>query len=118
MVDSTLFSPNSASFLGDIYARLGLVNVANEVPDQFGSGYVQVSEELIFDTDPDLIFLGDAAFGESVETVSSRPGWNTLTAVQNRWVFELDGDVAGRWGPRTVDLVADIAEAIAVVAGP
>ena len=111
-VDNTLFSANSSTFLGDIYRRLGLANVADAVPDEFASGYVQLSEEYLLSQDPDLIFLGDASFGESFETVRARPGWDALTAVRTGSVFELDGDVAGRWGPRTVDLVEDIVAAI------
>lgn len=111
-VDNTLFSANSSTFLGDIYRRLGLSNIADAVPDEFASGYVQLSEEFLFSEDPDLIFLGDAGFGESIETIRIRPGWDTLTAVQQDAVFELDGDIAGRWGPRTVDLVEDIVAAI------
>jgi iron complex transport system substrate-binding protein len=111
-VDNTLFSANSSTFLGDIYQLLGLANIADAVPDEFSSGYVQLSEEFLFSENPDLVFLGDASFGESIDTVSARPGWDTLTAVQTGAVFELDGDIAGRWGPRTVDLVEDIVAAI------
>jgi iron complex transport system substrate-binding protein len=111
-VDNTLFSANSSTFLGEIYQLLGLSNIADAVPDEFSSGYVQLSEEFLFSEDPDLVFLGDASFGENIETVSSRPGWDTLTAVKTGAVFELDGDIAGRWGPRTVDLVEDILAAI------
>lgn len=111
-VDNTLFSANSSTFLGDIYRRLGLVNIADAVPDEFASGYVQLSEEYLFSQDPDLIFLGDADFGESVETVRARPGWDALSAVRRGAVFELDGDIAGRWGPRTVNLVEEIVAAI------
>ncbi len=114
-IDNTLFSANSATFLGDIYRRLGMSNIADAVPDEFGSGYVQLSEEYLFSEDPDLIFLGDAGFGESLESVAARPGWGSLTAVQNGAVFELDGDIAGRWGPRTVDLVEEIVAAIKAV---
>lgn len=111
-VDNTLFSANSSTFLGEIYQLLGLSNIADSVPDEFSSGYVQLSEEFLFSADPDLVFLGDASFGESIETVSNRPGWDTLTAVKTGAVFELDGDIASRWGPRTVDLVEDILAAI------
>jgi len=111
-VENTLFSANSSTFLGDIYRRLGLSNIADAVPDDFGSGYVQLSEEYVISQDPDLIFLGDADFGESIESIGARPGWDTLTAVRRGAVFELDGDIAGRWGPRTVDLVEDIVTAI------
>lgn len=111
-VDNTLFSANSSTFLGDIYRRLGLVNIADAVPDEFASGYVQLSEEYLFSQDPDLIFLGDAGFGESSETVRARPGWDALSAVRRGAVFELDGDIAGRWGPRSVNLVEEIVAAI------
>lgn len=116
-VDATLFSANSSTFLGDLYARLGLVNIADEVPDEFASGYVQVSPELILGTDPDFIFLADAAFGETAEAVATRPGWAELSAVQEGRVVELDGDVAGRWGPRTAGLVEQIAAAVAGAVG-
>ena len=116
-VDDTLFTANSLSFLGDIYTKMNLVNIADEVPDEFSSGYVQLSAEFIFESDPDLIFLGDASFGQTVQTVSARPGWNTLTAVQLGHLFELDADIAGRWGPRTIDLIREVAAAIAEVDG-
>ncbi len=111
-VDNTLFSPNSATFIGDIYSRFGLINIADEVPDEFSSGYVQLSPEYILEQDPDYLFLGDAAFGETAETVAARPGWNELSAVQRSRIVELDSEISGRWGPRTVDLVRQIGEAL------
>jgi iron complex transport system substrate-binding protein len=111
-VDATLFSANSDTFLGDIYREFGFVNLADEVPDEFGSGFVQVSEEFILESDPDIIFLADADFGEDVASVSARPGWENVAAVQERRVVELDGSIAGRWGPRTLDLVRQIAAAV------
>ena len=57
---------------------------------------------------PDLIFLADTiCCGESLDTVSARPGWEAITAVQNGNVFEMDDDIASRWGPRVVDYLAD-----------
>lgn len=111
-VDATLFSANSDTFLGDIYREFGFVNVADEVPDEFGSGFVQISEEFILESDPDIIFLADGDFGEDAASVAARPGWEDLDAVQGSRVVELDGDVAGRWGPRTLDLVHQIASAV------
>ncbi len=111
-IDNTLFSANSATFIGDLYARFGFENIADEVPDEFGSGFVQLSPEFVLDADPDFIFLGDAAFGETAETVAARPGWDQLTAVEEGRVIELDSDIAGRWGPRTTQLVRQIGQAI------
>ncbi len=111
-VDNTLFSPNSRTFLGEIYSRFGLSNVADEVPDEFASGYVQLSPEYLLEADPDFIFLGDAAFGESAATLAARPGWDRLSAVSDGRVVELDSEISGRWGPRTLDLVRQIGEAL------
>lgn len=111
-VDATLFSASSATFLGDIYREFGFINIADEVPDEFGSGYVQISEEFILESSPDIIFLADAEFGEDAESVAARAGWENITAVEEDRIVELDGDTAGRWGPRTLDLVLQIAAAI------
>jgi iron complex transport system substrate-binding protein len=64
-------------------------------------------------SDPDLIFLADTkCCGQSLETVSRRPGWPELSAVTRGDVVPLDDDVASRWGPRIVDLVRRISEAV------
>ncbi len=107
-VDDTLFSANSATLLGDIFRRLGLHNIADAVPDEFGSGFVQLSEEFILFSDPTIIVLGDASFGVTAQSLSDRPGWETLSAVTEGRIIELIGDIPGRWGPRTPELVEDI----------
>ena len=108
-VDENLFSATSATFLGDIYTRFGLANIADSVGD---SAFPQLSAEYILTADPDYIFLGDGGFGVTPASVAARPGWDQLSAVQTGRVIALDGDLAGRWGPRTVDLVRQIAAAV------
>jgi iron complex transport system substrate-binding protein len=44
--------------------------------------------------------------------VRKRPGWDQIAAVANGSVVELDDDVASRWGPRVVDFLEIVAEAI------
>jgi len=110
-VDETLYSTTSASFIGDLYSRLGLVNIADE-SDAGGGAFPQLSAEFIVDQDPEIIFLADANFGVTSEAVAARPGWDTIRAVTNGNIVELDGDLAGRWGPRTVDLLRSILEAV------
>ncbi|NNC90990.1 MAG: ABC transporter substrate-binding protein [Acidimicrobiia bacterium] len=109
-VDETLYSATSSSFIGDLYRRLGLVNIADRA--DVAGPFPQLSAEFIVDQNPEFIFLADANFGVTVESVVERPGWETITAVADGNVIPLDGDVAGRWGPRTVDLMRSILEAI------
>lgn len=112
-IDDFLYSTTSASFIGQLLAPLGLVNVADEAPDPDGFGYPQLSSEYLVDADPALILLADTkCCGESAESIAQRPGWSTMTAIDTGAVVELDDDVASRWGPRIVELVETVAEAI------
>ena len=99
-----------------------MVNAADAAdPDDASWGYPQQSAEYLLDADPDLIFLADTrCCSQTAVTVAERPGWETLTAVTNGTVIELDDDVASRWGPRIVHLLrcsVDSVNAISL-AGP
>ena len=107
-LDQTYYSVTSATFIGQVYDMLGLENIA-DAADSAGSGYPQLSEEYILSQDPDLIFLADTkCCAQSIETVSQRNGWGSLTAVQSQKIIELDDDVASRWGPRVVEFLEAI----------
>jgi iron complex transport system substrate-binding protein len=93
---------------------LGLANIADGVEE--GNDYPQLSAEVIVEKDPDIIFLADTkCCAQSAETVAARDGWAGLTAVTSGSIVALDDDIASRWGPRLVDLVRTVAEAITSV---
>ena len=111
-LDTTLYSATSKTFIGQIYGLFGLTNIADPA-DVDAGGYPQLSNEAILQADPDLIFLADVqCCGQNAETVAQRPGWDTLKAVKNDNVVELNDDLASRWGPRIVDLAQSIADAV------
>ena len=110
-VDNTLYSPTSKTFLGKLYSLLGLSNIADPAIED-GFEWPQLSAEFIIDADPDLIFLGNANWGETAETVAARPGWGSMTAVEKRQVIPVDTDTSGRWGPRVVDFLKSVRSAI------
>lgn len=116
-LDASYYSVTSETFIGYIYSLMGLRNIADTVGD--GSfGYPQLSEEYILESDPDLIFLADTlCCGMSREKLAERPGWNTLSAVGNHAVVELNDDIASRWGPRVVELMQAIAAATSDLVG-
>ena len=115
-IDNTFYSPTSKTFLGKLYSLLGLSNIADPAIEG-GFGWPQLSAEFIIDADPDLIFLGNASWGESAETVAARPGWGSLTAVQKSQVIPVDTDTSGRWGPRVVDFLRSVRSAIEKLSG-
>ena len=113
-LDDTLYTVTSSTFIGEVYALAGLVNAADAAdPDGASWGYPQLSAEYLLDADPDLIFLADTrCCSQTAVTVAERPGWETLTAVTNGTVVELDDDVASRWGPRIVHLLRVIVDSV------
>ncbi len=114
-LDPTFYSVTSSTFIGQVYSLLGLESIADPA-DTDGFGYPQLSVEYILDQDPDLIFLADTkCCGQSPETVAERPGWSELTAVRSGAVIPLDDDIASRWGPRIVEFLDVVAEAVATL---
>jgi iron complex transport system substrate-binding protein len=111
-IDDTLFSLDSTTLFGELYGLLGLRNIADSVEGDSG-GYPQLSAEFVVSADPDLIFLADTkCCGQSLETVAARDGWAEMTAVQTGNVIGLDDDVASRWGPRIVDFLQAVSDAV------
>ncbi|MBB6120368.1 helical backbone metal receptor [Nocardiopsis algeriensis] len=110
-LDETPYAATSETFIGQVYASFGLVNIADAADDGSAAGYPQLSQEYIVEQDPDLIFLsyGDEA---AVDAVAERPAFDTVTAVQDGAVHLLDADIASRWGPRVVDLARTIGDAV------
>lgn len=116
-LDPTLYSVTSKTFIGALFSLAGLENVADAADaDGKKGGYPQLSAEALVKSDPDLIFLADTkCCKQSPETVKARTGWANITAVKSGNVIQLDDDIASRWGPRVVDLVRAITEAVAKV---
>jgi len=119
-LDNTFYSVTTDTFIGAVYDELGLINIADAVGD--GNPYPQLSAEFILAENPDLIFLACTLYcGETADTVAARPGWDSLDAVANGGVIEMNDDVASRWGPRIVDYLqvagAAVAQVAAVAAG-
>jgi iron complex transport system substrate-binding protein len=117
-LDDTYFSATSNTFIGHVYGLVDLRNIADEA-EGAASGYPQLSAEYIIEADPDLIFLADTeCCNQSAATVARRPGWRQISAVRHDAVVELDDDVASRWGPRVVELLKVVAEAVDRLAAP
>lgn len=115
-VDPLLYSATSNTFVGALYSMLGLANIADDADD--GSGYPQLSAELVVAEDPDFVFLADTkCCDQDATTIAGRPGWDTLSAVRTGGVIELDDDIASRWGPRVVEFMEAVAAAVGVRVG-
>jgi iron complex transport system substrate-binding protein len=110
-LDNTYYSVTSNTFVGQIFNLFGMRNIADNV--ESGNDYPQLSAEVIVSSDPDFIFLADTkCCAQDATTVAARDGWSGLKAVTANQVVELDDDVASRWGPRVLDLITAIRDAV------
>ena len=111
-LDDTYYSVTSDTFIGNLLGLLGMKNIADEAKGA-SSGYPQLSAEYIVAADPDLVLLADTkCCGQDAASVAERPGWADLKAVQHDGVVELDDDIASRWGPRIVQLLQEVGDAV------
>lgn len=111
-LDTTPYTATSRTFIGRVYSAFGLKNIADAAAGADKSGYPQITNEFLVAANPDLIFLADAQYGESPDTVKARPGFSGLKAVQNSGVISLPADYPNRWGPRIVNFYEFVAQAI------
>lgn len=98
--------PNT--FMDQLIQMAGGVNVGASMKD----AWAQISLEELLVQDPNLILLGDAAYGMTAEQVAARAGWESLNAVKNKAIYAFNDDMASRPGPRMVDGLEALAKLI------
>jgi iron complex transport system substrate-binding protein len=98
--------PNT--FMDQMIQMAGGVNVGASMKD----AWAQISLEELLVQDPNLILLGDAAYGMTAEQVATRAGWETLSAVKSNAIYTFNDDMASRPGPRMVDGLEALAKLI------
>jgi iron complex transport system substrate-binding protein len=81
-----------------------MISLAGGTPITTGSttNWEQSTEKLV-QADPQLIILGDAAYGVTADAVAKRPGWGAMTAVKGHRIVGIDDILVTRPGPRLAD---------------
>jgi iron complex transport system substrate-binding protein len=112
-ISQDYYAASAGTFVGQLFSLFGLRDIADRAPDPQGLGYPQLSAEYVVAANPDIVLLNDTVCcGQSTTSVTRRPGWSQMTAVRRHTIVALDEDVASRWGPRTVRLAEEIAQAV------
>jgi iron complex transport system substrate-binding protein len=100
------YTAGPGTFITQLIEDAGGENIAADLEDS----YPQVSIEELLVRDPDIILLGDAAYGATAEAVAGRTGWEGLSAVQNGKIYPFNDDLVSRPGPRLVDGLEQLAK--------
>ena len=102
-----IYGPAPDSFVADMVSLAGGDPITTSDPAVFS-----ISLERLLTLDPEVIVLGDAAYGTCPDGVVGRPGWAGMTAVRDGVVRPVDDIVVTRPGPRLGEGLAALALAI------
>ncbi len=106
-----LWTCGGQSYLSDVIARAGAVNIAGAVPKK----WALYSRERIIGGDPDDIFVlakSEAEFAAAKTWLAGEGRLGGLAAIAAGRVHFLDENAASRFGPRLVDILDAMARAL------
>ena len=105
--DHPLMTAGGSSFLDDLIARAGGVNVAHEISE----AYTTINPEKVVEWNPDIIIVTRMGQpGDAAVQLSRRIGWADISAVKNKRVIDdINSDLLFRPGPRLIDGVKALA---------
>lgn len=102
-----IYGPADNSFLAEMVTLAGGDPITTGSPDVYS-----IPLERLIEADPEVILLGDAAYGTTPEAVTARNGWGAMTAVKSGAIRPVEDVVITRPGPRLVDGLRALATAI------
>lgn len=107
-VDPTLYTAGEGTFLNELITKAGGKNIASDVQN-----WAQYSAEQVIAKNPQVILDTYSYFIPNVkDTILARPTWKNLDAVKNNRVVDLDSNKVTRPGPRIVEGMESIAQAL------
>lgn len=107
--DEPLMTAGPNTFIGQMIQLAGGINIFADLTEDWPS----VSAEEVVQKNPAVI-MGPDSHGDKLiaEQLAARPGWDQIDAVKNNRIYLIDGNTSSRPGPRVVDALESIAEAL------
>ncbi|AZV45501.1 iron ABC transporter substrate-binding protein [Peribacillus asahii] len=103
-----IYSPGKNTFMNEMLQIIGADNVAGDL-----EGWAKIDEESMIAANPDVIVTTYGYYTEDpVAQVKSRNGWEDVTAIKQEQIYDVHSDLVTRSGPRLVEGVEELAEAI------
>ena len=106
-----LMAAGAGSFMDGLIDLANGINVASDAEGE----YANYDVERLVENDPEIYLtaeMGESDFPVTAESISQRPGYDSITAIKNGQIYLLDGNIVSRAGPRIVEGLELIARAI------
>jgi len=102
-----LYSFGKGVFLNEMIEIIGAKNILAD-----RNSWVAVNVEEIVKKNPDVILTNVDDLDDPVKTITSRPGWDKMTAVKNRDVYYIDADASSRPSHNIVKTLQEMAKLV------
>lgn len=102
-----LYSFGTGTFLNEMIELLGAENI---LADQ--ESWVSVSEEIILEKNPDIIFTNVSYIEDPIGEIKSRNGWDVIQAVEKEQIYSVDKDTSSRANENVAAAFKEMAEAL------
>lgn len=108
---SGLYTFGNETFLNEMIETIGANNVFGEE-----NSWITVTPEAVIDANPDVILVNSPGTNEAglaaVEDILGREGWDTITAVKNGDVYQIDKNSSSRASQNIIKALKEMAKAI------
>lgn len=108
---SGLYTFGENTFINELLNIVGAENIFSKE-----NSWITVTPEAVIEANPDVILSNSPGTNESgktaTEDIISRDGWDTITAVANKQVFQIDKNTSSRASQNVVKALKEIAKAI------
>jgi iron complex transport system substrate-binding protein len=103
-----IYTTGKKTFIDEMLQAINAKNIAD---DQ--EGWIKIDQEAVLERNPDVIVTTYGFYVKNpIEQVLSRKGWESVNAIKNKQVFDVNSDRVTRSGPRIIEGVEDIAKAV------
>ena len=102
-----IYTPGKNTFMDQMLEMIGAENIA---ADQ--EGWFMMDPEEIVNRNPDVIIVLYDYIETAVADVYTRPGFDSITAIKEKAVVQVDENTTSRTGPRLAEGLEEIAKAI------
>ena len=108
---SGLYTFGNETFLNEMIETIGATNIFGDE-----SSWITVTPEAVIDANPDVILANSPGTNEAgltaVEDIVSREGWDTITAIQNGDVYQIDKNSSSRGSQNIIKGLKEMAKAV------
>ena len=108
---SGLYTFGNETFLNEMIETIGATNIFGEE-----NSWITATPEAVIDANPDVILANTPGTNEAgltaVEDIVSREGWDTITAVKNGDVYQIDKNSSSRASQNIIKALKEMAKAV------